>query len=226
MSPRGEPDPELGPIVLGLRQAGGAPDQLREDERARRLAGAAAALGLVPNPQDGSTQTAGLEHRIVARAREARPPALRRRLRPSTARRIAFAAILLGALATAAVFGWLAFEPRDPISGQAVALSEDGQTGVLLPHYEQRPFALVFWGLPEPEDGEVWQLWLVRESGAVTPGPVFSPDEEGRAAVAINPNAIESEDAPIGFAVSLDIPSERPRETADREAIRYQFALD
>ena len=226
MNAGGEPDAELGPIVLGLRQADGAHAELRENERARRLAGAAAALGLVPNPQDGSAQATGLEHRIVARARELRAPALRRRLRPSAARRIAFAALLIGALATAGVFGWLAFEPRDPISGNAVALSADGQTGVLLPHYEQRPFALVFWGLPEPQDGQVWQLWLVRESGAVTPGPVFSPDEEGRAAVAINPNAIESEDAPIGFAVSLDIPSERPRETADREAIRYQFALD
>ena len=226
MSPRGEPDPELGPIVLGLRQTGGAPDQLREDERARRLAAAAAALGLLPNPQDGSAQATGLEHRIVARARELRAPALRRRLRPSTARRIAFAALLIGALTAAGVFAWLAFEPRDPISGNAVALSGDGQTGVLLPHYEQRPFALVFWGLPDPEDGEVWQLWLVRESGKVTPGPTLSPDEEGRAAVAINPNAIESEDAPIGFAVSLDIPSERSGETADREAIRYQFPLD
>ena len=214
---------ELGPIIFGLAEAA---EPIADDEEAQRLTAAAAALALIPNPTDAAAHSIGLEHRVVARARDIRPPALRRRLRPSTARRIALALLLVGALTAAGVFAWLAFEPRDPINGQAVALSGDGQTGVLLPHYEQRPFALVFWGLPDPEDGEVWQLWLVRESGKVTPGPTLSPDEEGRAAVAINPNAIESEDAPIGFAVSLDIPSERSGETADREAIRYQFPLD
>lgn len=214
---------ELGPIIFGLAEAA---EPIADDEEAQRLTAAAAALALIPNPTDAAAHSIGLEHRVVARARDIRPPALRRRLRPSTARRIALALLLVGALTAAGIFAWLAFEPRDPINGQAVALSGDGQTGVLLPHYEQRPFALVFWGLPDPEDGEVWQLWLVRESGKVTPGPTLSPDEEGRAAVAINPNAIESEDAPIGFAVSLDIPSERSGETADREAIRYQFPLD
>lgn len=214
---------ELGLIIFGLAEAA---EPIADDEEAQRLTAAAAALALIPNPTDAAAHSIGLEHRVVARARDIRPPALRRRLRPSTARRIALALLLVGALTAAGVFAWLAFEPRDPINGQAVALSGDGQTGVLLPHYEQRPFALVFWGLPDPEDGEVWQLWLVRESGKVTPGPTLSPDEEGRAAVAINPNAIESEDAPIGFAVSLDIPSERSGETADREAIRYQFPLD
>ena len=214
---------ELGLIIFGLAEAA---EPIADDEEAQRLTAAAAALALIPNPTDAAAHSIGLEHRVVARARDIRPPALRRQLRPSTARRIALALLLVGALTAAGVFAWLAFEPRDPINGQAVALSGDGQTGVLLPHYEQRPFALVFWGLPDPEDGEVWQLWLVRESGKVTPGPTLSPDEEGRAAVAINPNAIESEDAPIGFAVSLDIPSERSGETADREAIRYQFPLD
>lgn len=214
---------ELGPIIFGLADA----DQsLADDQEAQRLAAAAAALALIPNPTDAAAHSIGLEHRVIARAREVRPPALRRRLRPNTARRIALALLLIGALTAAGVFAWLAFQPRDPINGQAVALSANGQTGVLLPRYEQRPFALVFWGLPEPQDNQVWQLWLVRESGAVTPGPVLSLNEEGRAAVAINPNAIESEDAPIGFAVSLDIPSERSGETADREAIRYQFPLE
>ena len=223
--PDSEPDSgaELGPIIFGLADDA---ESIAADGETQRLAAAAAALALIPNPTDAAAHSIGLEHRVVARARDIRPPALRRRLRPSTARRIAFALLLVGALTAAGVFAWLAFEPRDPINGQAVALSGDGQTGVLLPRYEQRPFALVFWGLPESDDGQVWQLWLVRESGKVTPGPTLSPDEEGRAAVAINPNAIESEDAPIGFAVSLDIPSERSTETADREAIRYQFPLN
>ena len=224
--PHGVGGAELGPIVLGLRQAGGAQDELSQDARAQRLALAAAALGLLPNPLDSSGQATGLEHRIVARAREVRPPALRRRLRPSAARRIALALLLVGAFTAAGVFAWLAFEPRDPINGQAVDLSGDGQTGVLLPRYEQRPFALVFWGLPQPDDGQVWQLWLVRESGEVAPGPSFAPDSEGRAAVALNPNTLETGDPPIGFAVSLDIPSERAGETPPREAIHYQFPLD
>ena len=214
---------ELGPIIFGLTGAG---ESITTDKEAQRLAAAAAALALIPNPTDAAAHSIGLEHRVIARAREARPPALRRRLRPSAARRIALALLLVGALTAAGVFAWLAFQPRDPINGQAVALSGDGQTGVLLPRYEQRPFALVFWGLPQPDDGEVWQLWLVRESGEVAPGPSFAPDGEGRAAVAINPNTLETGDPPIGFAVSLDNPSERAGETPPREAIRYQFPLD
>ena len=214
---------ELGPIIFGLT---GASESITADKEAQRLAAAAAALALIPNPTDAAAHSIGLEHRVIARAREARPPALRRRLRPSTARRIALALLLVGALTAAGVFAWLAFEPRDPINGKAVALSGDGQIGVLLPRYEQRPFALVFWGLPEPENGQVWQIWLVRESGEVAPGPSFAPDSEGRAALAINPNTLETDDPPIGFAVSLDNPAQRAGETPPREAIRYQFPLD
>ena len=216
-------DPELGAIILGLAEPGKAK---LDDERARRQAAAAVALALLPEPTAAAANATGLEHRIISRAREARAPALRRRLRPNTARRIALLLLVAGALTAAAVFAWLAFEPRDPISGQALPLSEDGRTGVLLPRYEQRSFALIFWGLPEPQDDEVWQLWLVRESGNVTPGPTFTPNNEGRAAVPLNPNTLESQDAPIGFAVSLDIPANRDTETPDREAIRYQFPLN
>lgn len=214
---------ELGPVVFGLAEAD-AP--LAEDEAAARLAATAAALALVPNPTEAAAYSVGLEHRVISRAREFRAPRLRRRLRPSAARRIAFALLLAGALAAAGVFAWLAFEPSDPIGGRALALSDGGGVGVLLPRYEERPFALVFWGLPAAEQGEAWQLWLVRESGEVTAGASFAPDDEGRAAVVINPNTLESDDAPIGFAVSLDNPSERSGETPPREAIRYQFPLD
>lgn len=226
MSGERELNARIGPLILGLAEAEQTDAEAADDAQVRRLAAAAAALSLIPNPIDAAGHSTGLEHRIIARAREVRPPVVRRRLRPSTARRIIFTLLLVGALAAAGVFAWLAFAPRDPISGQAVALSDDGAAGVLLPRYEQRPFALVFWGLPEPGEGEVWQLWLVRESGAVTAGPAFTPNEEGRAAVPLNPNTLESDDAPIGFAVSLDDPKQRTGETPAREAIRYQFALD
>ena len=229
MSGEQELSPRIGPLLLGLVGT----DEIEETETAiaddpqvRRLAAAAAALSLIPNPTDAAGHSTGLEHRIIARAREVRAPARRRRLRPSTARRIVFTLLLAGALAAAGVFAWLAFAPEEPISGRAVALSDDGAAGVLLPRFEQRPFALVFWGLAEPDEGQIWQLWLVRESGEVTAGPAFTPNAEGRAAVPINPNTLESDDAPIGFAVSLDDPEQRAGETPARDAIRYQFALD
>ena len=125
------------------------------------------------------------------------------------ARRGAIWLALAGLVAVAVIFGVLAFRADDPISGRAVALTEDGVTGVLLPRYEDRLFALIFWGLPQLQAGESWQLWLVRESGAVEPGPIFARDQEGRAAVSINPNDLESDDALIGFAVSRDDPTRR-----------------
>lgn len=131
--------------------------------------------------------------------------------------------LLAGLVAVAAIFGYLAFRDEDPISGRAVPLTEDGITGVLLPGYEERLFALIFWGLPQLEADEVWQLWLVRESGAVEPGHFFTRDAEGRAAVAVNPNDLESQDVLIGFAVSRDDPSQRSDGTPSSDDIPYQF---
>ena len=217
-------DAQLGPAILGLADP---PRGAAQDLATRRLAAAASSLALVPLPTDEHRLSTGLEHRIVARAREQRTPRRRRiLLRRSVAIRIFTSLVLAAAIALAAVFGWLAFRPADSISGRAVALSEDRATGVLLPNYEQRPFALVFWGLPAADAAEVWQLWWVRASGDVTPGPTFEPDDEGRAAVAINPNTLETSDALIGFVVSLDIPAERSTETPAREDVRYQFSLD
>ena len=217
-------DAELGPAILGLADP---PRGAAQDSAAQRLAAAATSLALVPLRTDEHRLSTGLEHRIVARAREQRTPKRRRiLLRRSVAIRIFVSVVLASAIALAALFGWLAFRPADSISGRAVALSEDRATGVLLPNYEQRPFALVFWGLPDADAREVWQLWWVRASGDVTPGPTFEPDDEGRAAVAINPNTLETGDTLIGFVVSLDIPAERSTETPAREDVRYQFSLD
>jgi anti-sigma-K factor RskA len=167
---------------------------------------------------------ARLEQRLIQRARIERPPTVRSRSTLRTAGRGIVWLGLVGLVAIAVLFGYLAFRADDPISGRAVGLTEDGVTGVLLPRYEDRLFALIFWGLPQLESGDAWQLWLVRESGAVEAGPTFVRDEEGRAAVSINPNLLETEDTLIGFAVSIDNPSERVDGTPSADDILYQFS--
>ena len=172
---------------------------------------------------EGGQVEARLEQRLIQRARVERPPRVRSHRGLRAARRGAGWLLLIGVVALAVLFGYLAFRPAEPISGTAVALSEDGATGVLLPEYEQRLFALIFWGLPELDGDETWQLWLVRESGAVEPGPMFVGDAEGRAAVSVNPNVLESDDGLIGFAVSRDDPARRRDGTASSEDVLYQF---
>jgi len=173
---------------------------------------------------DQDNVEARLEQRLIQRARIERPPTIRSRRALQAARRGVIWLVFIGLIAVTAIFGYFAFRGEEPISGRAVALTEDGATGVLLPQYEERLFALIFWGLPQLEPGQTWQLWLVRESGAVEPGPSFTRDDEGRAAVSINPNALESDDALIGFAVSADDPAERSQGTPSSDDILYQFS--
>ncbi len=164
-----------------------------------------------------------LEQRLIQRARLERPSQVRSYRTVRAVRRGTVWLTLVALTVLVAVLGYLAFSPDQPISGRAVALTEDGTTGVLLPRYDERLFALIFWGLPPLPPNESWQVWLVRESGAVEPGPLFLEDEEGRAAITINPNLIESADALIGFAVSRDNPDERAEGTPSSEDILYQF---
>ncbi len=191
--------------------------------RARRLAATAAAASVTTTPHEDESAMPQIELRLVQRARDARPPAVRVRPAARALVRVVPWLAALGVIALVVIFGWLAFQPQDPISGRAVALSEDGATGVLLPRYEARGFALVFWGLPELEADESWQLWYVRESGAVEPGPAIERDDEGRAAITLNPNELETDDPLIGFAVSRDVPARRSGETPSRDDILYQF---
>ena len=191
--------------------------------RARTLAAAATAVSLAATPLEDEGAQPQVELRLIQRARDARPPAVRPRRSARAVIRVFPWLVALGLIALLAVFGWLAFQPEDPISGRAIPLTEDGATGVLLPRYESRGFALVFWGLHEAANNETWQLWYVRVSGAVEPGPSFIPDADGRVALALDPNALETDDPLIGFAVSLDVPHQRSGATPLRDAILYQF---
>lgn len=226
-----ETTPSTGAFYLGLldqEQQDEVERLVRSDPRVRgRCASwpnAAAAITCGTLVIDRGNIEARLEQRLIQRARLARPPAVRSPRLLQVARRGLVWALVAGLVALAIVFGLLAFQPEEPISGRAVALNDDGTTGVLLPRYEQRLFALIFWGLPELQPGETWQLWLVRESGAVEPGPIFQRDDDGRAAVTVHPNDLESDDELIGFAISRDDPSRRRDNTPSSEDILYQFS--
>lgn len=200
---------------------------VRSDPRVRSRCvswpNAAAAITCGTLIVDDAAVEARLEQRLIQRARMARPPSVRSPKMLRAARRGGRWIVLIGLVALAIIFGLLAFRGDEPISGRAVALNEDGTAGVLLPKFEDRLFALIFWGLPELGLNETWQIWLVRESGAVEPGPTFLRDADGRAAVTIDPNTLESEDELIGFAVSRDDPSRRQDGTPSSDDILFQF---
>ena len=233
MAAREEPDTErsLAAFCLGLLdgdERSGVERAVRSDPDLRRRSAAwptaIAAITCAALVVEGTGAEARLEQRLIQRARIERPPKVRAPRVLRAAGRNMTRLLLIAAIAAAALFGYLAFRPDEPISGRALALSGDGVTGVLLPKYEDRLFALVFWGLPELGPTERWQLWLVRESGAVEPGPFLIRDDEGRATVSIDPNLLETDDALIGFAVSRDDPSERVDGKPSANNIHYQFA--
>lgn len=214
--------------LLGDAERDAVERLVRSDPRVRSRCvswpNAAAAITCGALIVDDATVEARLEQRLIQRARMARPPSVRSPRTLQAARRGTLWIVLVGLVAVAVIFGVLAFRADEPISGRAVALNEDGTTGVLLPKYEERLFALIFWGLPELGLSETWQIWLVRESGAVEPGPTFLRDEDGRAAVTIDPNTLESDDELIGFVVSRDDPSRRQDGTPSSDDILFQFS--
>ncbi len=225
-----EVEAKLGFFAFGLlddlEQRRIAQQIRRDDTLSRRLSAwptAAAAVTLSTLEIAPSAVEPRLEQRLIQRARLARPPTVHTRQTLQIVRRGLIWFALAALAAVAVIFGLLAFRPDDPIDGRAVALSDDGRTGVLLPHYENQLFALVFWGLPEPSANDAWQLWLVRESGAVEAGPLIERSADGRAAVTVNPILLDSDDPAIGFAVSRDDPAQRPADPPSSDDIIYQF---
>ena len=202
-------------------------DAIRTDAAAQRRCAywptAAAAMTGASLVIDEAIPIGRVEQRLIQRARFERPPKVRSRRALRAATRSTIWLVVIGLVAVAAVFAYVAFRTDDPISGLAISLSEDGSTGVLLPNYKGQLFALAFWGLPQLEPSETWQVWFVRDSGSVEPGPTFTTDPDGRASVTIDPNDLEHDDTLIGFAISRDSPGQRVNDTPSSDDILYEF---
>lgn len=197
--------------------------------RAARLA-AWTAITRLEAEQAGATVPAGFEHGLISRVRGSgglRVRALAGAGREKRGRLRLMAVALAAACAIAAAAAGITYFATDgPIDGRAVALTADGATGVILPRWEERPAALVFWGLAAAEEGERWQLWSVRASGALAAGPFLSPNAEGRAAIPLDLDPQAEADPIAGYALTLDDPSARVGDAPSRDAVRYQFVID
>ena len=175
---------------------------------------------------------AGLEQALISRIRSTEglksvPAPLERPRRPWRQRALLAAASLAAACAIAATTAGITYLATDgPIDGRAIALTSDGATGVILPRWDERPAALIFWGLAAPAENERWQLWSVRASGALLAGPFLSPNADGRAAIPLDPDPQAEADPIAGYALTLDDPSARINDTPSRDSVRYQFVLD
>ena len=174
----------------------------------------------------------GLEHALISRIRSTEglksvPAPLDQPRRPWRRRALLAASALAAACAIAAAAAGITYLATDgPIDGSALALTADGATGVILPRWDERPAALVFWGLAAPADGERWQLWSVRASGALLAGPFLSPNDDGRAAIPLDPDPQAQADPVVGYALTLDDPTARIGDTPSRDAVRHQFLLE
>ena len=123
---------------------------------------------------------AGLEHALISRIRSTEglksvPAPLESPRRPWRQRALLAAAALAAACAIAAAAAGITYFATDgPIDGSALALTPDGATGVILPRWDERPAALVFWGLAVPPAASAGS------SGASAPRARFSPAPSSR----------------------------------------------
>lgn len=193
-----------------------------------RLA-ALAAISRIEAERADAGVPAGFEHNLISRIRDS--GGLRARAATVDAPRRRRARLVLAGIAAACVIaaaaGGIAYVATDgPVGGRAIALVEDGATGVILPRWDGRPAALIFWGLPAAADGEQWQLWSVRESGALVAGPFISPSAEGRAAVPLDLDPAAEADPIAGYALTLDDPDSRGGGPPARAAVKHQFLIE
>ncbi len=193
-----------------------------------RLA-ALAAISRIEAERANAEVPAGFEHGLISRIRGSEglraPAATVAALRRRRARLVL--AGIVAACIIAAAAGAIAYVATDgPVGGRAIALVEDGATGVILPRWDGRPAALIFWGLPAAADGERWQLWSVRESGALVAGPYISPNAEGRAAVPLDLDPAAESDPIAGYALTLDNPDSRGGGAPARAAVKHQFLIE
>lgn len=220
---------EANELLAALWDAARPPGGGEPAPQVRRLA-ASVALAAVDAERAGAEAQPGLEHNVVSRARRdgsvraARP--LRDPFRGRERLKLAAAALIAGAVIAAIATSIAYVATRGPVDGEALPLNDDGTVGVIIPRWESRPAALVFWGLPAPEPPLAWQLWSVRASGALVAGPLIQPNRTGRAAVPLDLDPRTLEDPIVGYALTLDDPSAREDSAPPRSAVRHQFALD
>jgi len=194
-------------------------------ETIRRLRPAVQVLGLAV---EDVAPPASLRDRIVARAKTEGdgaalstppPPRVRELKRPRAAITwrfpIASVAAILAIVLLAGLFAGeqLGRQSAAPPASQVLHFQLEGHGGMQGAHASvidltADGIALVtFSGLPQPSDGKVYELWLIKGSGRADPAGVFSPDADGskivvveRALAGYNLMAVTTEVAPSGVA--------------------------
>ncbi len=174
----------IGPYVMGELtpqeeremddHLASCPECRSEVEELREIHDDLAELSSAPPPE--------LRERILERAsgegnreRESRA----RRVPLAAAAAVVFVVVVAGALYTLLSGGdatRLSPTALAPGSGGEVSLSDDGGNVRV---------SLEVWGLPEPGEGEYYELWFVRDGERVSGGG-FTVDSEGEAAVTMN----------------------------------------
>jgi anti-sigma-K factor RskA len=199
-------DDELELYALGLLdrdESAAVERRLRDDpgarERVRALRGVAAALARDLEPLEPSP---GLRGRILDAARADMQPAVERVVPPEpivlTERRAASPAWLPWATAAAlavllvASLIWNArlrdeVDQRTPAVAHAVTAQGEaaGVSGTALEIGDDGTILLSLAGLPLPESGRVYQVWLIAD-GAPVPNVTFVPTRQGFANVAVS----------------------------------------
>lgn len=162
----------------------------------------------------------------VTAARPPRPPLQRRprvvvrvwpagpALRAGLAAAIAFA---LGAGLGVGIGRVVA--PQPPAASGVAQYSMTGSGGMAsaqgqIFELKQQSLTLVeFSGLPQPDRGKVYELWLIPRSGQPLPGAVFAPDSQGSHVVVLGRNlegykqlAVTQEAAPNGSSAPTQQP--------------------
>jgi anti-sigma-K factor RskA len=194
-------------------------------ETIRRLRPAAQALGLavhgVPAPET-------LRDRILARAKTeddgtvaSPPPQHRVRERPRARAvfewrlPVAGVAAMLAVALIAGIFAGaqLGRQSAPPPPSQVLRYNLEGHGGMQGAHASvidltaDRISLVTFSKLPQPPEGKVYELWLIKRSGEADPAGVFAPDADGSKVVVVerpltgyNLMAVTTEVGPSGVA--------------------------
>ena len=159
-----------------------ASDEVRPPDRLRSriLSAAAAPPGAEPEPAAAP--------RIVALPQRGEPPAPAGRRFPFPVYGAAVAALAVGLVALAAWNVALNQQLNSGPSRYAVTGTGTmaGAGGMLYASNRQDLAVLSLTGVPQPQPGRVYEVWLIDAAGRATPSGVFTPGPDGSATVGIN----------------------------------------